>query len=135
VVINGIGREWPADLLVAYGHHGRPPNRWHKVAHLNGDHADNRAENLAYYEDTFDFYDRMMRESAAKRRRAPYAGDYGHGRDKVGRFCSRGHELSTNAKPDNNTAMHGYGNRICRRCWADELTDIVVSAHAGSGRW
>jgi hypothetical protein len=72
VVINGIGREWPADLLVAYGNHGKPPNRWHKVAHLNGDHTDNRAENLAYYEDAFDFYDRMMRESTAKRRRAPY---------------------------------------------------------------
>jgi hypothetical protein len=130
--VNGLLDWYPVDVLAARAYHGAPPSRWHQVAHLNGDQGDDDAENLAWVED-IDYAPLMRGGHARSRRDAPE--DYGHGRHKVASCCRRGHSLSMDTKPDDNTALHGYGNRTCRRCWPEELTDIIVKGNAGYGRY
>ncbi len=59
-----------------------------------------------------------------------------YGRLKASAVCSKGHPLSMDGKADANTAVWGFGNRICLRCNEfDELLFDRPGERIASYRW
>jgi HNH endonuclease len=57
--VNGVRRDMPVRFLVAYAFHGTRSARY-RVAHVNGNEDDCRAENLVWIEPPID-YEQLMR--------------------------------------------------------------------------
>lgn len=45
-----------------------------------------------------------------------FTGKNSNDRSKVSAYCTAGHPLSMTGKPNQNTEIHGFGNRICVTC-------------------
>lgn len=108
----------PVAYLVALTFVGIPTG-WHNtLVHLNGDHSDCSAANLAWvpnpYRDEVEY--RWLMRDDIHPHRVIADRSHPHGRLKVASTCRYGHPLSRDGKDDENTLIWGFGNRICRIC-------------------
>lgn len=98
VHLAGMHGQRKVHQLVALAFHGPRPEG-HETRHLNGDHTDNRIENLEYGTRSENRQDCLRHGTHAQQRKTR---------------CPHGHPYD-----ETNTHINRRGHRICKACWAD----------------